>query len=67
MALPSVHEPNISEPVKIENWRLENLIEAGYEVEAAEVLASDPQIDLHKAIEMREQGCSSRLAIEILA
>ena len=50
----------------MEAWRLETLLDAGYPLRMAERLASDPGVDLHRAIELLRAGCSLRLARKIL-
>lgn len=53
------------ERVKVENWRLHVLIEAGYPVEVAGELAHS-NVDLHKAVELVRSGCDASLAATIL-
>jgi hypothetical protein len=55
-----------SENAKIEAWRLKELIDAGYPMSLAELIAVRPSIDLHKAIELVKNGCAPELAAEIL-
>ncbi len=52
--------------VRVERWRLQILIEAGYPVRMAERLANDSSVDLHQAVYLLEAGCSLRLARKIL-
>lgn len=47
-------------------WRLLHLIEAGYPIVDAERLAGRPEIDLHRAVELLEQGCPVTTALELL-
>jgi hypothetical protein len=54
-----------SEADKVEAWRMEQLLIAGYPVLLA-VLIADSDVDLHRAIEMLKRGCSPQLAYEIL-
>ena len=51
---------------KVEAWRLECLLRAGWTTEHAEVIAIS-DVDLHKACVMVQQGCSSALAFAILS
>ena len=51
---------------RIEQWRHEALERAGYEPEAAIVLAASHDIDLHDAVSLLERGCSVELALQIL-
>ncbi len=59
-------EPHVrNEATLVENWRLKVLLEAGYDPFLAEqVAASDA--DLHVATALVSQGCSPRLAAQIL-
>ena len=55
-----------TEVERIERWRAEALEKAGYEPRAAGRLAVRHDVDLHRAIELLEQGCSQQLALQIL-
>jgi hypothetical protein len=61
---------NVSEPElevdRVEQWRLDSLARAGYDAEAAAVLAASPEVDLHRAVSLVENGCSVSLALQIL-
>lgn len=46
------------------DWRLNELIRAGYSVMQAEKLAGS-HCDLHEAIELLRSGCSAELAFDI--
>ena len=54
-----------SERAKVESWRLHVLIEAGYPLPLAERLAGS-EADLHRAVELVNQGCGHKTAAEIL-
>lgn len=54
-----------SERSKVEGWRLHVLMEAGYPLPLAERIAVS-ECDLHRAVEMLEQGCEPATAAEIL-
>jgi hypothetical protein len=47
-------------------WRREQLRRAGCRRFEAEVLAREPRVDLHEAVELLERGCPSRIALNIL-
>jgi hypothetical protein len=47
-------------------WRIECLEAAGYDQEAAIVIALDREVDLHRAVSLLERGCPSELALQIL-
>ena len=50
----------------VEQWRHQALQRAGYDPEAATVLAASHDVDLHQATELLERGCSIELALQIL-
>jgi hypothetical protein len=50
----------------VEQWRHEALERAGYDWESATVLAASHDVDLHRAVELLERGCSIELALQIL-
>ena len=50
----------------VEQWRHEALERAGYDPEAAVVLAASHDVDLHRAVGLLERGCSQELALQIL-
>ena len=69
----SGNELKIAQPVlfeseihRIENWRHGALERAGYDRESAVVLAASHDVDLHRAVELLERGCSIDLALQIL-
>jgi hypothetical protein len=47
-------------------WRLAELLSAGYPVVFAEDLASRPEVDLHRACDLVQQGCPPTTAVNIL-
>jgi hypothetical protein len=51
---------------RIECWRAEELVRAGYDPSDALALAARHDIDLHFAVELIKQGCPYETAIEIL-
>lgn len=55
-----------TEVARVEAWRLETLLEAGYPLAVAERLAERPDIDLHLAVQLLEQGCRPWVAALIL-
>jgi hypothetical protein len=66
MATADLHVLVDSEQERVENWRAEELIRAGYAPSDAVALAARHDIDLHLAVELIERGCPDELAIEIL-
>jgi hypothetical protein len=55
-----------TESEKVERWRAHALEKVGYDATSAQELAARPDVDLHRAIELIEQGCPPELAIRIL-
>ena len=51
---------------RVENWRAEELVRAGYEPLDAVALAARHDIDLHSAVALVEQGCPLETALDIL-
>ena len=47
-------------------WRLEQLIQAGYDRRDAGRLAARTDIDLHEAVDLVGNGCPPKLAVAIL-
>ena len=61
-------ETNISptEQELVEQWRAQALERAGYPEKVAAELAMRPDVDLHRAVELLERGCTPELAAQIL-
>ena len=55
-----------TEEQRIESWRMEALVRAGYDKRSAAVLACRKDVDLHQAMSLLQNGCSPKLALEIL-
>ena len=47
-------------------WRREQLALSGFSLPLAARVARDPRYDLHRLIELVEQGCAAELAVRIL-
>jgi len=66
MKMTAAETTNPAESERVEGWRRERLERAGYTpVDAAEI-ASRTDIDLHRAVQLVEQGCPPELAAQIL-
>lgn len=50
----------------VEHWRYDELVRAGYDVEAAEAIAVCADVDLHDAVALIREGCSQAVALKIL-
>ena len=48
------------------DWRLRELIAAGYESEDALLLAAQVEVDLHLATQLPQRGCPHKTALHIL-
>ncbi len=55
-----------TETEKVQRWRAAALEKAGYDAASALELAGRPDIDLHRAIALVEDGCPPGLALRIL-
>jgi hypothetical protein len=66
MTTAEIHVTWETELERVEHWRAEELIRAGYTPTDAVALAGRHDIDLHRAVELINLGCPYELAIEIL-
>jgi hypothetical protein len=66
MTTAELHVVEETEIDRVESWRAEELIRAGYSPSDAVALAARHDIDLHRAVELLGQGCPIDLAIDIL-
>ena len=64
--MTAVEEIVETELERVERWRAEELMRAGYDPAAAADLASRLDVDLHGAIGLLERGCPAELAVQIL-
>jgi hypothetical protein len=55
-----------TETERVERWRMDELLRVGFDVEFAALIAAEPGVDLHAAIDMVERGCPPDLAARIL-
>ena len=51
MSTINITEPDL-EVERVEQWRVDSLERAGYDAEAAAVLAATPEVDLHFAVSL---------------
>jgi hypothetical protein len=58
--------PGPDPAAKVLGWRIEQLIGAGFDSDAAFVLALDRNVDLHEATELVRRGCPPATAVRIL-
>ena len=64
--MPAVDDIVETEAERVERWRADELIRAGYDPDSAAKLAARPDIDMRRAAQMLEQGCPPELALQIL-
>jgi hypothetical protein len=64
--MPAVEEYIETELERVERWRAEELMRAGYDPVAAHDLACRNDVDLHAAIDLLDRGCPADLALRIL-
>jgi hypothetical protein len=53
--------------VEVNRWRREQLVLSGFSLTLAARVAGEPGYDLHRLIQLVEQGCPPELAVRILA
>lgn len=56
----------VTEGDGVRRWRLDALVDAGYDSTYALILSRDPEIDLHVAIDLVRRGCPPFTALRIL-
>jgi hypothetical protein len=66
MTTAEIQVTSETELERVESWRAEELVRAGYTPTDAVALAGRHDIDLHRAVELMNLGCPYELAIEIL-
>ena len=52
---------------EVDRWRREQLVLSGFSLPLAARVARDSRYDLHRLIELVEQGCPPELAVRILS
>jgi hypothetical protein len=64
--MPTADTIRPTEQELVERWRAQELERAGFPEHVAAELAMRNDVDLHRAIELLERGCSIELAADIL-
>jgi hypothetical protein len=64
--MPAVEDIVETELERVERWRTEELIRAGYDPDSASQLATHHDVDLRRAAWLLEHGCPADLALQIL-
>lgn len=67
MAATQLDSASAAEVHRILRWRYEQLAHAGYGNDDAVVLASNPDVDLHLAVDLLRRGCPTKIAVRILS
>ena len=66
MASASLERSDRGELGRIQKWRLEELLRAGYALPDALEIAVHTEVDLHEATSLVERGCPSSTAVRIV-
>ena len=68
MATPTapLAPPRVPRIDAVRLWRMDQLVRAGYPDREAFLISGVPDVDLHLAIRIREQGCPVETALRIL-
>ena len=66
MQMTAVEEIVETEQERVERWRADELMRAGFDPASALELAARFDIDLHRATELFDRGCAPELAVQIL-
>ena len=64
--MPAVEDIVETELERVERWRTDELIRAGYDPHQAAELASHHDVDIRRAASMLQHGCPPDLALQIL-
>jgi hypothetical protein len=64
--MPAVEEIVETELERVERWRADELMRVGFDPASATALAARFDVDLHRATELVDRGCSPELALQIL-
>jgi hypothetical protein len=65
MASASLDQRGSSELDRVQRWRVEELLRAGYTLSDALEIAVHTEVDLHWAASLVERGCPSSTAVRI--
>jgi hypothetical protein len=66
MTAAELHIETETEAERVQHWRAQELVRAGYDAGDAIALAARHDIDLHLAVALVEQGCPYETALDIL-
>ena len=67
MAPAPLERAEPEELTRIQRWRFEELMRAGYTLPDAIELALRTDVDLHRATSLVRQGCPSEIAVRIVS
>jgi hypothetical protein len=61
-----MQEEAATEQQRIEKWREQALVRAGFDTDVAWLLSTRQEVDLHDAIDLLRAGCDQTVAMLIL-
>ena len=64
--MAAVETPIETELERVERWRTEELVRVGFDPDVAALMAMEPGVDLHAAIDLIDRGCPPDVAARIL-
>ncbi len=68
MRIGHTHSPGPADDrARWTRWRVERLLSAGFDADAAERIARQDRTDLHAVLELIDRGCPPHLAERIVA
>jgi hypothetical protein len=56
----------LEEEVAVIEWRFDQLVRSGYDIDGAAAVAAQFEVDLHRAAGLIANGCPPELALRIL-
>jgi len=66
MTAAQFEDLHVDEAADVLAWRFDALCRSGYDIDAAAIVASHVEIDLHDALHLASRGCPSATALRIL-
>jgi hypothetical protein len=66
LRIATLTDIQLDQVLTVEAWRTRVLVNAGYPAEVAHLLALCPDVDLHQATDLLDNGCPPSTALEIL-
>lgn len=66
MTAAQFEDLHVDEAADVLAWRFDALCRSGYDIDAAAIVASHVEIDLHDALDLASRGCPPETALRIL-